>query len=278
MSGTGPEGSADYPEFGESEDSLGAAEAEGAVAGFRATRRGVTARFDAPQAGIIRTLVSQVAELVGGDLPDAGQPGSAQPDSAQPGVDLFGDDLAAGGSDIPPGGHRPGSDNPPGGERPGGDIPPGGPGARSGDDPLSGHWDSPEEFAALLGLSESTALPEDPVLARLLPDAYRDDAEAAGDFRRYTEQDLRSGKVAAARTVLATLPEGGGQVRLSTDDAQAWLRAINDVRLALGVRLSITEDFEERLAGLDPADPRSAYFWVYDWLTYLQETLVHALW
>ncbi|HEX9536635.1 MAG TPA: DUF2017 family protein, partial [Streptosporangiaceae bacterium] len=181
MSGTGPEGSADYPEFGESEDSLGAAEAEGAVAGFRATRRGVTARFDAPQAGIIRTLVSQVAELVGGDLPDAGQPGSAQPDSAQPGVDLFGDDLAAGGSDIPPGGHRPGSDNPPGGERPGGDIPPGGPGARSGDDPLSGHWDSPEEFAALLGLSESTALPEDPVLARLLPDAYRDDAEAAGD-------------------------------------------------------------------------------------------------
>ena len=272
MSGTGPEGSADYPEFGESEDSLGAAEAEGAVAGFRATRRGVTARFDAPQAGIIRTLVSQVAELVGGDLPDAGrpgsaQPGSAQPGSAQPGVDLFGDDLAAGGSDIPPGG-----------ERPGGDIPPGGPGAGSGDDPLSGHWDSPEEFAALLGLSDSTALPEDPVLARLLPDAYRDDAEAAGDFRRYTEQDLRSGKVAAARTVLATLPEGGGQVRLSTDDAQAWLRAINDVRLALGVRLSITEDFEERLAGLDPEDPRSAYFWVYDWLTYLQETLVHALW
>jgi hypothetical protein len=229
VSGTGPKGSADFPEFGESDDSLGAAEAEGAVAGFRATRRGVTARFAAPQAGIIRTLVSQVAELVGGD-------------------------------------------------RPGGDIPPGGPVARSGDDPLGGHWDSPEEFAALLGLSESTALPEDPVLARLLPDAYRDDAEAAGDFRRYTEQDLRSGKVAAARTVLATLPEDGGQVRLSTDDAQAWLRAINDVRLALGVRLSITEDFEQRMAGLDPEDPRLAYFWVYDWLTYLQETLVHALW
>jgi hypothetical protein len=265
VSGTGPEGSADFPGFGESDDSLGAAEAEGAVAGFRATRRGVTARFDAPQAGIIRTLVSQVAELVGGDLPGAGQPGGAQPGGAQPGGGLLGDDLA--GRDIPPGG-----------DQPGGDVPPGGPAARPGDDPLSGSWDSPEEFAALLGLSESTALPEDPVLARLLPDAYRDDAQAAGDFRRYTEQDLRSGKVAAARTVLATLPEGGGQVRLSTDDAQAWLRAINDVRLALGVRLSITEDFEQRLAGLDPEDPRSAYFWVYDWLTYLQETLVHALW
>ena len=265
MSGTGPEGSADFPGFGESEDSLGAAEAEGAVAGFRATRRGVTARFDAPQAGVIRTLVSQVAELVGGDLPDAGQPDAGQPGGVQPGGDLLGEDLA-------------GRNTPPGGGQPGEDIAPGGPAARPGDDPLSGHWDSPEEFAALLGLSDSTALPEDPVLARLLPDAYRDDAEAAGDFRRYTEQDLRSGKVAAARTVLATLPEGGGQVRLSTDDAQAWLRAINDVRLALGVRLSITEDFEQRLAGLDPEDPRSAYFWVYDWLTYLQETLVHALW
>ena len=130
----------------------------------------------------------------------------------------------------------------------------------------------------MLGLSTSTTVPEDPVLARLLPDAYPDDAESASDFRRYTEQDLRSGKVAAARTVLATLPEGGGQVRLSGDDAQVWLRAINDVRLALGVRLAITEDFEERMARLEPDDPRSAYFWIYDWLTYLQETLVRAVW
>ena len=130
----------------------------------------------------------------------------------------------------------------------------------------------------MLGLSTSTTVPEDPVLARLLPDAYPDDAESAGDFRRYTEQDLRSGKVAAARTVLATLPESGGQVRLSGDDAQVWLRAINDVRLALGVRLAITEDFEERMARLEPDDPRSAYFWIYDWLTYLQETLVRAVW
>ena len=59
--------------------------------------------------------------------------------------------------------------------------------------------------------------PEDPVLARLLPDAYRDDPEAAGEFRRYTEQDLRSGKVAAAQTVLATLPAKGGQVRLGPE-------------------------------------------------------------
>ena len=121
------------------------------------------------------------------------------------------------------------------------------------------------------------APPEDPVLARLLPDAYGDDPEAAGDFRRYTEQGLRSGKVAAAQTVLATLPAGGGRVRLAAGDAEAWLRSLNDVRLALGVVLGITEDYERELSELDPEDPREAYLHIYDWLTFLQETLVRAL-
>jgi hypothetical protein len=119
--------------------------------------------------------------------------------------------------------------------------------------------------------------PEDPVLARLLPDAYGDDPEAAGEFRRYTEPGLRSGKVAAAQTVLATLPAGGGRVRLSAGDAEAWLRSLNDVRLALGVVLGITEDYESEFGALDPEDPRQAYLHVYDFLTFLQETLVRAL-
>ena len=76
-----------------------------------------------------------------------------------------------------------------------------------------------EELAAAIGATGPTSPPEDPVLARLLPDAYRDDPEAAGEFRRYTEQGLRSGKVAAAQTVLATLPAGGGHVRLGPEDA-----------------------------------------------------------
>jgi Domain of unknown function (DUF2017) len=141
-----------------------------------------------------------------------------------------------------------------------------------------------EDLEALLGNAGpsgpagSAAPPDDPVLARLLPDAYRDDTEAAGEFRRFTEQELRSGKVAAAQTVLDTLPEEGGRVELTEQDAQAWLRALNDVRLVLGVRLDITEDTAQRSEELDPADPRSAYLWVYDWLTYLQETLVRALW
>jgi Domain of unknown function (DUF2017) len=203
-------------------------EAGDLMGGFRARRRGgVTARFAASQASIIRALVSQVEELIAGP---AGEDGTA------PG--LGGAAAGLGGA------------------------------ARG---PL-------DDVAALLGNPGPAAPPDDPVLARLLPDAYRDDTEAAGEFRRFTEQELRSGKLAAAQTVLDTLPEEGGRVELTEEDGQVWLRALNDVRLALGVRLDITEDTAQRTQDLDPADPRSAYLWVYDWLTYLQETLVRALW
>jgi Domain of unknown function (DUF2017) len=136
----------------------------------------------------------------------------------------------------------------------------------------------PEELAALLGLDEPPArAPEDPALARLLPDAYRDDPDAAGEFRRYTEQSLRSAKQETAQTVLDTLPAEGGPVRLDGEQAQAWLRALNDVRLALGVRLEVTEEFEDQWQELDPNDPRSAAFEVYSWLGGVQESLVQAL-
>ena len=209
----------------------GSEETGEALNGFRAVRGGgASATFVASQAGIIRSLVSQIAELVGGE-PGLGEPGPGEPGLGEPGL---------------------------------GEPGPGDP--------------SMDDLARLLGQTGPATPPDDPVLARLLPDAYADDAEAAGDFRRFTEQELRDGKAAAARTVLATLPEDGGRIRLSDEEGQVWLRALNDVRLALGVRLSITEDFDARAADLDPADPRSAYMWIYDWLTFLQETLVRALW
>jgi Domain of unknown function (DUF2017) len=151
---------------------------------------------------------------------------------------------------------------------------PAGPGAAGAGEPAL----SIEELAAAIGAAGPTSPPEDPVLARLLPDAYRDDPEAAGEFRRYTEQGLRSGKVAAAQTVLDTLPAGGGHVRLGPEDAQAWLRALNDVRLAIGTVLGITEDYEDEMESASWADPRSAYLEVYHWLGYVQDSLVRALW
>jgi hypothetical protein len=114
----------------------------------------------------------------------------------------------------------------------------------------------------------------DPVIARLFPDGHRGDAEMAADYRELTESSLRSGKADDLATVRATLPAGGGEVRLDPDQAAAWLRTTNDLRLALGTRLDITEDTEppEEIAGED--DQQLA---VYYWLTALQGSLVDAL-
>jgi Domain of unknown function (DUF2017) len=149
----------------------------------------------------------------------------------------------------------------------------GGPDVAKPPGPLPGDRDLED----LLGLTPDANPPEDPALARLLPDAYRDDPAASGEFRHYTERDLRAGKVDTARTVLDTLPENGGRVSLSADEAIAWLRALNDIRLALAVRLGIAEDMPDDLEEMGPEDPRYAAFAVYDWLTGMQDSLVQAL-
>jgi hypothetical protein len=134
-----------------------------------------------------------------------------------------------------------------------------------------------DDLEAELGLSGSDEPPDDPILARLLPDAYSDDPEASAEFRRYTEQSLRSGKIAAAQGLLATLPADGGKVTLNEEQCQDWLRALNDLRLALGVILDITEEVERQSQQLSADDPRSVYMAVYQQLSYLQQSLVLAL-
>jgi hypothetical protein len=144
----------------------------------------------------------------------------------------------------------------------------------------TGNTGTPDDLDALEAMlypPGAAQTPEDPVLARLLPDAYSDDPEAAGEFRKYTEPALRSAKYEVARQMLDTLPEAGGRIQLSNDEALSWLKALNDVRLALGVRLGVTEEFEQDWAKLKPDDPQWAAYEVYAWLGAVQESLVQAL-
>jgi hypothetical protein len=149
------------------------------------------------------------------------------------------------------------------------------------DDPAEGSAeDRDDELAALEAMMHGPGaekISEDPVLARLLPDAYRDDPEAAGEFRKYTEPALRTAKQQAAQEMLDTLPDTGGRIQLTQDQALSWLKALNDVRLALGVRLGVTEEFEEQWGRLKPDDPQWTAFEVYAWLGAVQESLVQAL-
>lgn len=138
-----------------------------------------------------------------------------------------------------------------------------------------------------LGLRGPTQPPEDPVLQRLLPDAYRDSPEDAAEFRRFTEATLTTAKVANAEALLASLVAGGldledeagpsVEVELNADEVQAWLRTLNDIRLSLAVRLGI-ENEEDAMLLEKSADPAVvAMGELYDWLGYVQETLVQAL-
>jgi hypothetical protein len=113
---------------------------------------------------------------------------------------------------------------------------------------------------------------EDPALARLLPDGYTDDDEAAKEFRELTEGSLRAHKSETAQLVLDSLPAGGGAVCLDQDATRAWLSALNDVRLVIGTRLNVTEETDHP----DPADPAAPGYELYRWLTLLQELLVEA--
>jgi hypothetical protein len=123
----------------------------------------------------------------------------------------------------------------------------------------------------------------DPVVERLFPAAYPDSDTDAADFRRYTEGDLKTGKIDQAGAVLAALPSTGGtEVRLDPEEAGAWLRALTDARLALGIRLEIEEetDLEDELDDAvlrDPTSQRVFQLSVYAYLGYLQESLVDAL-
>lgn len=132
-----------------------------------------------------------------------------------------------------------------------------------------------DELSAITGIRAGpTTPPQDRVLARLLPEFHRDDATLAGGLRALHEPELIDAKDGVAAVVLRTCPADGGKVRLTMDEAQAWLSALNDVRLALGTVLEVTEDMPDELP---PTDPRGPYLGVYHWLTYVQESLVHAV-
>ena len=133
-----------------------------------------------------------------------------------------------------------------------------------------------DPLEALVGLPPGDPVrPTDPALARLLPDAYRDDPTASAQFRRYTDSDLRARKRGNAQTVLAALPASAGRVVLDRDAADAWLTCLNDLRLVLGTRLAVTEDLDAELLTAD--DPRRQALEVYDWLGGLQESLLQCL-
>ncbi|MET8247256.1 DUF2017 domain-containing protein [Streptomyces sp. NPDC005202] len=157
--------------------------------------------------------------------------------------------------------------------------------------------DAPDDPLAALFAEGPSEPPADPVLKRLFPDAYCDPEETpalsqeaeerraySAEFRRYTENDLRAAKRENALAVihslnqLAPAGEGGAVLELSVEESKRWLGALNDLRLAIGSRLEITdEDDTDSIYRLPDEDPRKPMVMAYLWLGGLQETLVSTL-
>lgn len=112
--------------------------------------------------------------------------------------------------------------------------------------------------------------PGDPSLRRLFPPAY----DEADDERAY--RDLMGGELLdGRRAALDLLAQTVDRDRLSAEEADTWLRALNDLRLVLGTRLDVQED--TFLEELRPDDPRGPALAVYGYLSWIQERLIAAL-
>jgi Domain of unknown function (DUF2017) len=147
-----------------------------------------------------------------------------------------------------------------------------------------------DELEEITGIrTGNTEPPGDPTLRRLLPDFHKPDDEDDSELdaldsdasdslnaalRSLHEPEIIEAKRVAAQQLLETLPENGGRFELTEEGANAWIAAVNDVRLSLGVMLEVGPEGPSRL----PADhPLAAHHDVYQWLTVLQEYLVLAL-
>ncbi|WP_327710946.1 DUF2017 domain-containing protein [Streptomyces sp. NBC_00464] len=171
-----------------------------------------------------------------------------------------------------------------------------------GDEPAEGE----DPLAALFAEGPSEP-PSDPALARLFPEAYGDDdtelRAASAEFRRFTENDLRTRKrddaLVVVRTLDALTPQtegasrsdsgkgGGGRraggaavLTLTADECRSWLGSLNDLRLTIGTRLEVSDEDggeDGSLYRLPDSDPRKPMVMAYLWLGGLQETLIETL-
>ena len=142
-----------------------------------------------------------------------------------------------------------------------------------------------DELEEITGIKTGNVEPPgDPTLRRLLPDFHKPDDVFELDpdaseslnaaLRSLHEPEIIEAKRVAAQQLLDTLPENGGRFELTEESANAWIAAVNDIRLSLGVMLDVGPEGPSRL----PADhPMAAHLDVYQWLTVLQEYLVLVL-
>ncbi len=236
---------------------------------FRKRGRAYQAVMEEFEVGLVASLCGQLIDLLSPETTGP-EPGGDVEETDEPDVDtdlddLFGDPIDLG---FPGGVGAPGA---------GGRADQGAPGPEEDEeafDPFA-LWEQ-----ELDPHRPDVARPTDPVLLRLFPDAYRGDDKASAEFRRYTELDQRQRKIEDALVVLAALEDsdrGQRPVRVTAEQVEPWLRTLTALRLVIAERLGISDEHPQ--GDPETALPKAHDFMleVYDWLAYVQETLLGAL-
>ena len=123
--------------------------------------------------------------------------------------------------------------------------------------------------------AEPAGLPDDPALARLLPDMINGDVDAAHELRGLVEPSLVAMKRENVRLVTLSL-EQPGALDSATEDA--WARLLSDLRLTIAARLDIESDDDlDALAASDQPSSVQTLAEVYTWLGGLLEHLIGTL-
>lgn len=138
----------------------------------------------------------------------------------------------------------------------------------------------------LRAIMETPALGEDPVRERLFPRAYLDPTEETAEmaWAAFAHPELLESRVATLITMVGSIERlapappdrDAGELKmvlLSPEETESWLKGLNDLRLALGTKLGISD--EE--ADVDPVDPHAQLREIYDWLTALQQDLLEQV-
>lgn len=131
-----------------------------------------------------------------------------------------------------------------------------------------------DQLTAVIGAADDAP---DAAVARLVPDPYPDDPDAASEFAAATRDDILDRRTADAAVVRRALEPFTDAVPRATDEdhldvviraqeIDSWLRTLTALRLVVATRLGITDD--------DAHDPDDARFGVYDWLAFRLEGLI----
>ncbi|MFJ4168617.1 DUF2017 domain-containing protein [Paenarthrobacter sp. NPDC089714] len=142
--------------------------------------------------------------------------------------------------------------------------------AREDEDPL----------AAMIGLDMDVKQPTDRALLRLLPNVMKDDDAGSLEFRQLTERSVRESKIGALRATAMGLDKD--ELVLTSEDANRWAMALNDVRLVLSERLDIRDEADadhiHSMQDWSQAEDVESYLaLVYNFTTWLQESLVQSI-